>query len=116
MRFYAVCTEAIQLTHRALQQLDQGRRGSRQPSRALRVATLYGHLQTRADASGAVQLALRDLAAAWNLQPRLLRDDISDLQALGWRVHEIAGHGHALCMQPEVAVPPVRAFLDEVLP
>ena len=84
MRFYAVCTEAIQLTHRALQQLDQGRRGSRQPSRALRVATLYGHLQTRADASGAVQLALRDLAAAWNLQPRLLRDDISDLQALGW--------------------------------
>jgi hypothetical protein len=84
MRFYAVCTEAIQLTHRALQQLDQGRRGSRQPSRALRVATLYGHLQTRADASGAVRLALRDLAAAWNLQPRLLRDDISDLQALGW--------------------------------
>jgi hypothetical protein len=84
MSFYAVCTEAIQLTHRAMPQLDQGRRGSRQPSRALRVATLYGHLQTRADASGAVQLALRDLAAAWNLQPRLLRDDISDLQALGW--------------------------------
>ena len=84
MRFYAVCTEAIQLTHRALQQLDQGRRGSRQPSRALRVATLYGHLQTRADAAGDVRLALRDLAAAWNLQPRLLRDDISDLQALGW--------------------------------
>jgi len=84
MRFYAVCTEAIQLTHRALQQLDQERRGSRQPSRSLRVATLYGHLQTRADAGGAVQLALRDLAAAWNLQPRLLREDLSDLQALGW--------------------------------
>ena len=84
MRFYAVCTEAIQLTHRALQQLDQGRRGSRQPSRALRVATLYGHLQTRATASGDVRLALRDLAAAWNLQPRLLREDLSDLQALGW--------------------------------
>jgi hypothetical protein len=29
-------------------------------------------------------------------------------------VHEIAGHGHALCMLPEVAVPPVRAFLDAV--
>jgi pimeloyl-ACP methyl ester carboxylesterase len=40
----------------------------------------------------------------------------AELEALGWRVHEIAGHGHALCMQPEVAVPPVRAFLDEVLP
>lgn len=38
------------------------------------------------------------------------------LEALGWRVHEIAGHGHGLCMQAEVAVPPVRAFLDEVLP
>jgi hypothetical protein len=36
------------------------------------------------------------------------------LEALGWRVHEIAGHGHALCMLPEVAVPPVRAFLDAV--
>ena len=84
MRFYAVCTEAIQLTNRALQQLDQSRRGSRQPSRALRVATLYGHLQTRTNASGEVRLALRDLAAAWNLQPRLLREDLSDLQALGW--------------------------------
>jgi len=45
-----------------------------------------------------------------------VREHRADLQALGWRVHEIAGHGHALCMQPEVAVPPVRAFLDEVLP
>ncbi|MBL8323356.1 MAG: alpha/beta fold hydrolase [Rubrivivax sp.] len=40
----------------------------------------------------------------------------AELEALGWRVHEIAGHGHGLCMQPEVAVPPVRAFLDQVLP
>jgi len=45
-----------------------------------------------------------------------IREHRADLQALGWRVHEIAGHGHALCMQPDIAVPPVRAFLDEVLP
>lgn len=45
-----------------------------------------------------------------------IRQHRAALQALGWRVHEIAGHGHALCLQPEVAVPPVRAFLDEVLP
>lgn len=44
-----------------------------------------------------------------------IRQHRGALQALGWRVHEIPGHGHALCLQPEVAVPPVRAFLDEVL-
>ena len=44
-----------------------------------------------------------------------IRGHREDLQALGWRVHEIAGHDHALCMQPDVAVPPVRAFLDDVL-
>jgi pimeloyl-ACP methyl ester carboxylesterase len=44
-----------------------------------------------------------------------IREHRSELESLGWRVHEIAGHGHGLCMQPEVAVPPVRAFLDEVL-
>ena len=84
MRFYAVRTEAIQLTQRALQQLDRQRLGSCQPGRALRVATLYGHLQCRADARGEVQLGLRELAAAWCLQRRLLRDDLRDLQALGW--------------------------------
>lgn len=44
-----------------------------------------------------------------------IREHRGELESLGWRVHEIAGHGHALCMQPEIAVPPVRAFLDEVL-
>ena len=44
-----------------------------------------------------------------------IREHRGALESLGWRVHEIAGHGHALCMQPEVAVPPVRDFLDEVL-
>jgi hypothetical protein len=84
MRFYATRTEAIQKTYGALQQLDQRRKGSPNPSRAIRVATFYGHLQCRANAAGSVQLALRELASSWHLQPRLLREDLSDLQALGW--------------------------------
>jgi pimeloyl-ACP methyl ester carboxylesterase len=44
-----------------------------------------------------------------------IRAHRGELEALGWRVHEIPGQGHGLCMQPEVAVPPVRTFLDEVL-
>ena len=84
MRFYATRTEAIQKTYSALQLLDQRRKGSLNPSRAIRVATLYGHLQCRADAGGCVQLALRELATAWHLQPRLLREDLADLQAIGW--------------------------------
>jgi hypothetical protein len=84
MRFYATRTEAIQRTYSAVQQLDQRRKGSPNPSRAIRVATFYGHLQCRANASGSVQLALRELASSWHLQPRLLREDLADLQALGW--------------------------------
>jgi hypothetical protein len=84
MRFYATRTEAIQKTYSALQLLDQRRKGSLNPSRAIRVATLYGHLQCRADPGGCVQLALRELATAWHLQPRLLREDLADLQAIGW--------------------------------
>ena len=44
-----------------------------------------------------------------------IRSHRAELEAMGWQVHEISGQGHALCMQPDVAVPPVRAFLDEVL-
>lgn len=44
-----------------------------------------------------------------------IRANRPELESMGWRVHEIPGQGHALCMQPDVAVPPVRAFLDEVL-
>ena len=84
MRFYATRTEAIQRTYIALQQLDQRRKGSPNPSRAIRVATFYGHLQCRANAAGRVQLTLRELASSWHLQPRLLREDLADLQALGW--------------------------------
>jgi hypothetical protein len=84
MRFYAVRTEAIELTHQALQKLDQGRKGSGRASRALRVATLYGHLQCRARDGHTIQLSCRDLANAWHVQTRELRADLKDLEAIGW--------------------------------
>ena len=84
MRFYAVSTAAIDHTHRALGQLQQHRHGGHGPSRALRVAQLYGHLQCRADDNGELRIALRELAAAWHLQPNILRADLQDLQRLGW--------------------------------
>ncbi|MCP9899000.1 hypothetical protein KBZ16_17425, partial [Vulcanococcus limneticus Candia 3B3] len=99
MRFYAVRTEAIHQTHMALQQLEQGRRGSASPSRAMRVAQLYGHLQCRANGEQMVQVALRDLAAAWHLQPRLLRTDLKDLQALGWLDYSSGPHGTLIRLQ-----------------
>lgn len=46
----------------------------------------------------------------------LIRAHRDTLQAQGWRVLEVAGQGHGVCMQPERFVPHVRAFLDEVLP
>ena len=45
-----------------------------------------------------------------------IREHRAELEALGWQVREVAGQGHALCMNPEVAVPPVRSFLDQALP
>ncbi|WP_010316414.1 hypothetical protein [Synechococcus sp. CB0205] len=84
MRFYAVSTEAVDLTYRALQQLDRGRTGSRRPSRALRVATLFGHLQFRARGGSSVQVGCRQLAEAWHLHPREIRADLLDLEAIGW--------------------------------
>ena len=61
MRFYAVSTEAVELTFRALQKLDRDRKGSHRPSRALRVATLFGHLQCRARGGTNVQVGCRQL-------------------------------------------------------
>ena len=84
MRFYAVSTEAVDLTYRALQKLDRGRTGSRRPSRALRVATLFGHLQFRARGGTSVQVGCRQLAEAWHLHPREIRADLLDLEAIGW--------------------------------
>ena len=39
----------------------------------------------------------------------------AELQHQGWRVHEVPGQGHGVCVMPELVVPPVRSFLDEVL-
>ncbi len=45
----------------------------------------------------------------------LIRAHRTELQAQGWRVHEIAGHGHSVTVRPELVVPPVREFLDAAL-
>ena len=37
------------------------------------------------------------------------------LETMGWHVVEIAGQGHGVTMEPALAVPPVRAFLDDAL-
>ena len=97
MRFYAVRTEAIELTHQALRQLDQRRQGSRRPSRALRVATLYGHLQCRARDGVVQKLGCRQLASAWHLHPRELRADLQDLAAIGWLTYSASSAG--LCIR-----------------
>ena len=44
-----------------------------------------------------------------------LRERRRDLEGLGWRVHEIPGREHSVCVDPAVVVPPVRAFLDEAM-
>ena len=108
MRFYAVRTEAIELTHQALQTLDQGRKGSGRASRALRVATLYGHLQCRAQSGQPIRLGCRDLANAWHLQPRELRADLQDLAAIGWLSYTSSTAG--LCIrlhEPDGSAVPV---------
>ncbi len=43
-----------------------------------------------------------------------LRSRRSELEELGWRVHEFPGREHSVCVDPATVVPPVRAFLDDV--
>jgi pimeloyl-ACP methyl ester carboxylesterase len=45
----------------------------------------------------------------------IIRQHRLTLEQMGWEVHEISGQGHGVCVMPELAVPPVRAFLDRVL-
>ncbi len=97
MRFYAVSTEAVELTYRALQKLDRERKGSQRPSRALRVATLFGHLQCRARGGNSVQVGCRQLAEAWHLHPREIRADLLDLEAIGWLNFSSSSRG--LCIR-----------------
>lgn len=85
LQFYAVHSEALAHTHDALQAHARSC-GQRPPgpTRALRVAQLYGHIQLRAAGRAVVTLALCELAVSWRLQPRQLRQDLALLQALGW--------------------------------
>jgi hypothetical protein len=71
--------------------------GSGRASRALRVATLYGHLQCRARGGQPVWLSCRDLANAWHLQTRELRADLQDLEAIGWLSYKSSTKG--LCIR-----------------
>lgn len=41
-----------------------------------------------------------------------IRAHRGELEAQGWEVVEIPGHGHGVTMQPELVVPPVRRFFD----
>ena len=85
LQFFAVHSEALAATHEALQRhaSSQGLRPPG-PTRALRIAQLYGHLQLRAAGRSSLALALSELAASWRFQPRQLRQDLALLQALGW--------------------------------
>jgi hypothetical protein len=84
VQFFCIRNEAIRQTHRALQRLSNARQGSLRPGRVLRVAQLYGYLQWRSRSNRDVRVTLRDLGAAWFVQPRLLKADLDDLQTLGW--------------------------------
>jgi len=84
VQFFCIRNEAIRQTYRALQSLNEQRQGSLRPGRVMRVAQLYGYLQWRSRGKRQVQVTLRDLGAAWLVQPRLLRADLDDLQSLGW--------------------------------
>jgi pyruvate/2-oxoglutarate dehydrogenase complex dihydrolipoamide acyltransferase (E2) component len=85
LQFFAVHSEALAYTHDALQ-AHAAAHGLRcpGPTRALRIAQLYGHLQLRAAGRTVFSLALCELATSWRLQPRQLRQDLALLQALGW--------------------------------
>lgn len=85
LQFFAVHSEALAYTHDSLQTHARAH-GLRcpGPTRALRIAQLYGHLQLRSAGRAAFTLALCELAASWRLQPRQLRQDLALLQDLGW--------------------------------
>jgi hypothetical protein len=85
LQFFAVHSEALATTYDALQR-HASAHGLRPPgpTRALRIAQLFGHLQLRSAGRSSVVMALSELAATWRFQPRQLRQDLALLQALGW--------------------------------
>ena len=90
LQFFSVHSEALAFTHDCLRR-HAHHHGLRPPgpTRALRVAQLYGHLQWRAANRRSFSLPLSELAASWRLQPRQLRQDLALLQSLGW----LSAHG-----------------------
>jgi len=85
LQFFSVHSEALAFTHDSLRRhaVQQGQRPPG-PTRALRVAQLYGHLQVRSAGRRSFSLPVCELAASWRLQPRQLRQDLTLLQSLGW--------------------------------
>jgi hypothetical protein len=101
LQFFAVHSDALAHTHDALHAhaTSLGRKPPG-PTRALRVAQLYGHLQLRAAGRPAFTLALCELAATWRLQPRQLRQDLALLQALGWLTASGTSRGTVIELHP----------------
>ena len=106
LQFFAVHSEALATTHDALQR-HASAHGLRPPgpTRALRIAQLYGHLQLRSAGRASVVVALSELAATWRFQPRQLRQDLALLQALGWLSARGTTRGTVISLSgPEPAV------------
>ena len=101
LQFFAVHSDALAHTHDALHAhaTSLGRKPPG-PTRALRVAQLYGHLQLRAAGRPAFTLALCELAATWRLQPRQLRQDLALLHALGWLKASGTSRGTVIELHP----------------
>lgn len=45
----------------------------------------------------------------------IIRQHRGELEAKGWQVIEFVGEGHGVCMKPGLIVPPIAAFLDEMV-
>lgn len=97
----------------------------RSPAQYAQWSTFYGSVQDWPEARYARSIACPKLAFAGAEgdttagseainNASILRDRQQELEAMGWQVELIEGRGHSVCMEPEVLVPVVRAFLDRV--
>lgn len=101
LQFYAVHSAALAHTYDSLQRLAQLQgRPAPGPTRALRVAQLYGHLQLRSGDRESFSLPLCELAASWRLQPRQLRQDLALLAQLGWLSAVGTSRGTEITLHP----------------
>jgi hypothetical protein len=114
LQFYAVHSVALAHTHDALRALaERLGRTPPGPTRGLRVAQLYGHLQLRANGRERFVLPLCELAASWRLQPRQLRQDLALLAQLGWLSALGTTHGTEITLHP---VPTPQALQADLPP